>query len=93
MNRTLSQLSDRVFTAENAWTAVALIAAIGAAAASRHLLEAGWRTTTGTEPPSSLNREDPTLVQSLTWGIVTGAIVGVARVLSRRGTSALRQRS
>ena len=93
MNRNLSQLTDRVFTPENAWTALALVAAIAAAAASRHLLEAGWRTTTGTEPPSSLESEDPTLVQSLTWGIVTGAIVGVVRVLSQRGTSALRQRT
>ena len=91
MNRTLSRLNDRVFTAENVFTALALVAAIGAAAASRNALKSGWRSVTGTEPPISPDSEDATWVESLTWGVVTGAIIGIVRVLARQGAGSFRR--
>jgi hypothetical protein len=89
MNRTLRRWDDQVFTPENVFTALALVAAIGAAAASRNLLKSGWRATTGTEPPISPESDDATWVQALTWGVITGAIIGIVRVLSRQGAASL----
>ena len=92
MNRTLTRWNDRVFTPENVFTALALLAAVSAATASQHALEKGWRATTGTEAPLSPNTKDATWVESLTWGIVTGAIIGIVRMLSVQGAISLRRR-
>lgn len=91
MNRTLARWNDRLLTPENVFTALALVAAIGAAAASRNVLESGWRAATGTEPPISPDSDDATWLESLTWGVVTGAIIGIVRVLSRHGASSARR--
>jgi hypothetical protein len=92
MNRTLDRWNDRIFTTENVFTALALVAALSAAAASQQALEKGWRATTGTEPPRSPNTKDATWVESLTWGIVTGAIIGIVRMLSVQGAISARRR-
>ena len=91
MNRTLSRWNDQIFTPENVFTALALVAAVGAAVASRNVLKSGWRTATGTEPPISPDTEDATWVESLTWGVVTGAFIGVVRVLARQGAGSFRR--
>jgi hypothetical protein len=91
MNRTLSRWHDKLLTPENVFTALAFVAAVGAAAASRNLLESGWRASTGTEPPISPDTDDATWIESLTWGVVTGALIGVIRVLSRHGASSFQR--
>ena len=91
MNRTFDIRNNRVLRPENVFTALALIAAIAAAAASQYGLEKGWRATTGTAAPISPDTKNATWVESLTWGIVTGAIIGVVRVLSLQGASSFRR--
>ncbi len=85
MNQTLDRLSDQLFTRESAWTAVGFLAAAAGAVVARKLIESGWRTTTGQEPPKDPASEEDTWVQTMTWAVATGALVGVVRVLSRRG--------
>ncbi len=92
MNRSLQKLSDRVLTPENAWTALAFVAAVAGAAAARSLVKAGWRSSTGQEPPENPDAEDSTWKEALAWGVMTGAIAGVARALSRGGASKARRR-
>ncbi|MBA2434181.1 MAG: DUF4235 domain-containing protein [Verrucomicrobiota bacterium] len=65
---------------------------MGAAAAlGRALLKSGWRATTGREPPRNPDADDATWIEALVWAVVTGALVGIARALSRKGTSSVRR--
>ena len=88
----MSRLRDEVFTAEHAWTALAFVVAIASAALGRNLLKAGWRATSGTEPPISPSSKDATWVESLVWGLVTGAIIGIVRAVSREGARSAQRR-
>jgi Protein of unknown function (DUF4235) len=58
-----------------------------AAFAARKVLHFAWTRITGKEPPE--HPEDPQvgLGEALTWGIVIGAGVHVARLLATRATS------
>ncbi len=88
----ISRLREQVFTPEHAWTALAFVGAVAGAALGRKLLERGWRATAGTEPPISPSSEDATWVESMIWGVVTGAIIGVVRALSRQGARSAQRR-
>ncbi len=68
-------------------------AAVVAAIATRKILSSGWEAATGNEPPE--NPADPSTEwkEAVAWGLLTGATIGVARVLARRGTTQLAQRS
>lgn len=88
----MSRLRNEVVTPEHAWTALAFVAAVLGAAAGRGLLKRGWRAARGTEPPISPSAEDATWTESLMWGVVTGAIIGVVRALSRQAARAAQHR-
>lgn len=68
-------------------------AAVIAAVATRKLLSSGWEAATGHEPPE--NPADPSTEwrEALAWGLLTGATIGVARMVARRSTTKLAQRS
>ncbi|MDQ6735504.1 MAG: DUF4235 domain-containing protein [Nitrospirota bacterium] len=91
MNKSLERLSDKVFTADNAWTAVGFLAVVLGAGVGRQILKSGWRASTGKEPPLNPDAEDATWLQSLAWGVVTGAIIGMVRAASRSGASSVRR--
>ena len=88
----ISRLRDEVATPEHAWTALAFVAAAVSAAASRHLLQRGWRAAIGTEPPISPSAENAAWIDTLVWGVATGAIVGVIRAVSRHGARSAQHR-
>lgn len=79
-------------TPEHAWTALAFIVALLGAALGRNLLKRGWRAASGTEPPISPSSQDATWIESLVWGVVTGAIIGVVRAVSRQGARSAQRR-
>ncbi len=91
MNKPLDRISDAVFTADNVWTAVGFLAVVLGAGVARKVLQSGWRLSTGKEPPLNPAAEDATWVQSLAWGVVTGAIVGMVRAATRSGASSVRR--
>ncbi|CAN5622150.1 hypothetical protein BH20VER1_BH20VER1_04990 [soil metagenome] len=66
--------------------------AVLAAIAGQKLLETGWRAVDGTEPPLSPATKDATWAESLLWGVVTGAILGVLSVLSRQAVRTAQSR-
>lgn len=74
------------------WKVVGNLAAVAAAVAARKVLTTGWQATTGTEPPD--NPADPQTPwrEALAWGVLTGAVVGVARMLANRQTARVAQR-
>lgn len=91
MNESLNRLNDRIFNQETAWTLVTLLAAIAGAALARNALKLGWKKTTGKEPPLDPGTSEVTWIDALAWGIVTGAIAGVMRAVSRRGATGLKR--
>lgn len=77
----------------NPWNLVAGGAAVAATVAARKGLASGWKKATGTRPPD--NPADPTTGwrQALAWGALTGAVVGVARIVANRQSARLHQRA
>jgi hypothetical protein len=67
--------------------ALAFAAAAGTALVARELLKGGWRTAMGSEPPKNPASRKVDWRDAMLWGVVSGAIVGAARIASRRATS------
>lgn len=88
MNHTLDNIRDEFMTRENAWTLGSFFLVVAGAATGRALLKGGWRATAGGKPPVDPDATDTDWAEALAWAVVTGALVGVARALARKGASA-----
>ncbi len=66
------------------WSALSLAFALGAAALARKGLSAGWRVTTGKEPPANPADPDIALREAILWAVVSGTIVALVRMLATR---------
>jgi hypothetical protein len=73
---------------ETAWLLLASGSAVLAAAATRALLKSTWRTVRKAEPPLNPVAADTSWADAVAWTLATGATVGVARLLARRGLAA-----
>lgn len=71
--------------------ALAFAAAIGATFLARQALQATWKTTLNRTPPKNPASPEVDWKDALLWGAVSGALVGVVRIASRRGSSAAYQ--
>jgi hypothetical protein len=66
------------------------VTATGAAVAARRGATAGWRKTTGDEPPSTNPFDDDAdLRTALIWAALLGTSVWAAKWLAARGTEAV----
>ncbi len=63
---------------------IAYATAAGAAFLTRQVLMAGWRRTLDREPPKNPASHEVDWKDALMWGALSGALVGVARIASRR---------
>lgn len=72
---------------EPAENILAFAAALGMTFIARNALEAGWRKTLNTEPPKNPASREVRWKDALLWGAISGAVVGVARIASRRASS------
>ncbi len=86
--QTLDRWNDDVFNRENAWTVFAFLAAVAGASLGRKLMRTGWQKSTGRSAPMNPDADDASWPEALSWGIATGALVGILRMFSRRGASA-----
>ncbi len=66
------------------WNGVASGAAVGATMATRPLIERAWRVTFRSEPPGNPAHQDVAWRDALMWAVITGALVGVARLVAQR---------
>ncbi|MGB7327330.1 MAG: DUF4235 domain-containing protein [Rubripirellula sp.] len=66
---------------------LAFAAAMGATFIARNALQAGWRTTLDRDPPKNPASPEVDWKDALLWGAVSGALVGVVRIASRRASS------
>jgi hypothetical protein len=69
---------------DKVWNGVASAAAVGAVVLTKPLIERGWRLAFGTEPPGNPAHEDVAWRDALLWALVTGAVVGVVRLIAQR---------
>ena len=72
-------------------SAVTFVAAIGATFVVRERLESAWLSTLDRDPPKNPSSREVQWKEAMLWGAASGALVGIARIASRRlSTSALR---
>jgi hypothetical protein len=66
------------------WSGVASGAAIGAVVLIKPLLERAWRSIVGSEPPGNPADQEVAWRDAVLWALVTGAVVGVIRLIAQR---------
>lgn len=75
------------------WSALTYTAAVGAGMLAHQAARTTYRKRTGSEPPENPARRDTGWGQALLWGVASGALVGVARVVGQRIGDEARQRA
>ena len=75
------------------WSVFSLAAALGAAAVARKTLDTSWKAATGKKPPENPADPDVQLREAVTWAVVTGAFIAVARMLAQRKAASYYTRS
>ncbi|MGN6333433.1 MAG: DUF4235 domain-containing protein [Motilibacteraceae bacterium] len=66
------------------WKVVGTGAAVGAGIAARKGITATWHAAMGTPPPTNPEDPDVTWQEAVGWAVLSGAAVGVARLLATR---------
>jgi len=66
------------------WTAMSLVAGLGAAAVTRKLLDRSWKAAAGKNPPENPADPDVSFGEAVLWAAITGAAVALARMLAQR---------
>ena len=75
------------------WSAFSLAAALGAAAVARKTADTSWKAATGKKPPENPADPDVEIWEAVTWAVVTGAFIAVARMLAQRKAASYYTRS
>jgi len=75
------------------WKLLGTGSAIAAAGLAERAVGWGWRVATGKEPP--ITPEDPEINwgEAVTWALVSGAVIGIARLAATRKAAAYYRRS
>lgn len=69
------------------WNGLASGAAIGAVVLTKPVIERGWRLVVGSDPPGNPAHEDVAWRDALLWAVVTGAVVGLVRLVAQRSAA------
>ena len=70
------------------WTVFSLLSALSAAALAKKAADTTWKVATGKNPPENPADPDVELWEAVSWAVVSGMAVGLARMLAqRRATS------
>ncbi len=75
------------------WSAFSLVAALGAATVAKKGLNATWKTATRKKPPENPADPDVELREAVAWAVVSGAFIGLARMLAQRRAASYYARS
>ncbi len=66
------------------WTAFSMVAVIGAAAVAKKALNSSWKAATGKNPPANPADPDVEVREAVAWALVSGALIGLARMVAAR---------
>ena len=72
---------------DKVWNAVASVVAVGAVTAAKPVITRAWQTATGAEPPGNPAHEDVTWRDAIMWAVITGAVVGLVRLVAQRSAA------
>lgn len=72
---------------------MALVATFVGAMVARKSLTLAWKATTGKEPPANPEHPAVTWAEALSWAVISGAVVGVARLVAQKKVAATWHRS
>jgi hypothetical protein len=75
------------------WTVFSLASALGAAAVAKKALDKSWTVATGRKPPENPADPDVDIWEAVTWAVVSGTAVGLARMLAQRRAASYYARS
>lgn len=78
---------------EIGWKILAAGAGFGAALVARKLTDSTWKVVTGGDSPQ--NPEDPDIAfkEALAFAVVSGAIIGLSRMLANRASAQVYRKS
>ncbi|MBC6458802.1 DUF4235 domain-containing protein [Actinomadura sp. HBU206391] len=77
---------------EIGWRVMAGAAALASGWAARRVITAGWKKTTGKEPPTNPESPEVGLGEALGWAVVMGVGMEVSRLLATRAAAKRWQR-
>lgn len=69
------------------WTVASAGAAMTAAFTAERLISLVWRGVTGHKPPADAENPDNKLGEAVAFAVVSGALIGLARVFATRGAA------
>lgn len=69
---------------KQAWSLVGGLTATGSGVAAKKALHKGWKAVTGKEPPANPEHPRTTWPEAIVYAMVSGAIVGLARLAARK---------
>jgi Protein of unknown function (DUF4235) len=81
-------VGDRILSEERKWALVAAGSAALVGLVSRQLLRRGWSAWRKEPPPDNPAAPEVKWRDALIWAAATGLVVGVGRVVARRGAAA-----
>jgi Protein of unknown function (DUF4235) len=67
---------------------MATFASLFGAYAARKVLQLVWKTATGKQPPANPEHPEVTWAEAVGWAVVSGAVIGVARMAAQRKVAA-----
>jgi hypothetical protein len=67
-----------------AWRVIGTGSAVLAAAVAQKALSAGWKLATGDDPPTVPEDPETAWTEAIAWAVLSGAVLGVARLLATR---------
>lgn len=64
--------------------AIGLVTTLGATAAAKKAVDTTWKLGAGKQPPTDPTDPDVELREAMLWAVLSGAAVGVAKMLASR---------
>ena len=76
-----------------AYSAMGLVATLGATMVARKAMALTWKVSTGKQPPVNPEHPDVSMGEAALWAVVSGVAVGLARMLAGRKAAEYYRRS
>lgn len=66
------------------WSVFSLVSALGASVVAKKVLNTGWQTATGKQPPANPADPDVDMREAVAWAVLSGTLIALARMLATR---------
>lgn len=76
-----------------AYSALGLVATLGATMLARKAMSLTWKLSTGKPPPTNPEHPDVSMGEAVMWAMASGVAVGLARMLAGRKAADYYRRS